>query len=424
MKSKLSIILFFIALSCNISFAQETFKAMFYNLLNFPLQEPAASRLNELETVLSHYQPDLFMVCELNNISGATTILNMMKQSINVNYEMANFVLNTSDDTISDQNDLQNLIYYDSSKFNLESQTEVTTIYRDFNHYILKLNTVNQVTNPILLNVIVGHLKASSGTDNQALRFQMAQDLTTYLDTFSSSEYVLFGGDFNFYTSSEAGFQEFLNTNNNITFIDPANRIGSWHNNTSYVDVFTQSTRTTTSLGGAAGGFDDRFDFILTSDNMQNNPELQFENGSYKVFGNNSNINCYNSAINSTDCDGTDYSFAIRNALHNFSDHLPVTINITTTESLLNVNEFTESEITFKILGTNIVNNQLKIKANRKPTFSNYVSISNTIGQTIDVISIKDNEELIINTSSYSNGMYYVVLNGVNVKPLKFVKVN
>ena len=424
MKNKIFLILFFIALSCNISFAQETFKAMFYNLLNFPLQAPAASRLNELETILTDYQPDLFMVCELNNISGANMILNRMQQNINANYTMANFVLNTSDDNIGDQNDLQNIIYYDTTKFSLESQTEITSIYRDFNHYVLKLNTINQNSNPILLNVIVVHLKASSGTQNEDLRFQMAQDLTNYLDTISNSEYVLFGGDFNFYTFSENGFQEFLDTDNNITFIDPANRIGSWHNNSNYVDVFTQSTRTTTSLGGAAGGFDDRFDFILTSENMQNNPELQFENGSYQVYGNNANTNCYNSAINSTDCAGSDFSFTIRNALHNFSDHLPVTINITTNETLLSVPEFVENKTTFKIVGTNIVQNQLKIKVKLKPTFANYVGIYNSIGQLIETISIKENIELNVNTTSYSNGMYYVALNGVNVKPLKFIKVN
>jgi len=424
MKNKISLILFFIAFSSNVSFAQETIKAMFYNLLNFPLQEPVASRLNELETILNDYKPDLFMVCEVNNASGANMILNRMQQSINTNYAMANFVLNTSDDNIGNQNDLQNLIYFDSTKFSLESQTEVTTIFRDFNHYVLKLKTINQISNPIILNVIVAHLKASSGTSNQALRLQMAQDLTTYLNTFSNSEYFLFGGDFNFYTASEDGFEEFLEITNNITFIDPANRIGSWHNNTNYIDVFTQSTRTITSLGGAAGGFDDRFDFILTSNNLKNNPELQFETGSYKVFGNNANINCYNNAINSTNCDGPNFNFAIRNALHNFSDHLPVTLNLTTTENFLSVDEFALNKASFEIIGTNIVTNKLKIKANKKPTFANYVSIYNTLGQIVETHAILDNEELIVNTTSYANGMYYVALNGVNVKPLKFVKVN
>ena len=51
---------------------------------------------------------------------------------------MANFELNTSDDANGNQNDLQNLLFFDSSKFNLESQTIIPTVYRDFNHYKLK----------------------------------------------------------------------------------------------------------------------------------------------------------------------------------------------------------------------------------------------------------------------------------------------
>ena len=90
------------------SFSQETFKAMFYNLLNFPLQEPI-NRIQHLDFILNDVQPDIFMVCELNSIDGANSILNSL-QNINPNYSMASFVLNSSDDSIGNQNDLQNLI--------------------------------------------------------------------------------------------------------------------------------------------------------------------------------------------------------------------------------------------------------------------------------------------------------------------------
>ena len=354
-----------ILLSFSGVYAQDTFKTMFYNLLNFPLQEPASDRLDELDIILSNYQPDLFMVCELNNSSGANAILNMMQQSINVNYQMANFTLNSSDNNLGDQNDLQNLIYFDSTKFSLEGQNQVTTIYRDFNHYQLKLNTLNQDTDPIYFNVIVCHLKASSGTENQQLRLQMAQDLTSYLSTFSSTDYFLLAGDFNVYTNSEPAFQEFINPSNNITFIDPANRMGSWYNNQTYVDVFTQSTRTATGLGGTTGGIDDRFDFILTSTSMVNNPELQYTSGSYQVFGNNNNENCWNVAINSPDCAGPLFSESIRESLHNFSDHLPVTLNIETNQNFLNVPEVTLKQPVFEIIGTNMVTSLLKLKINK-----------------------------------------------------------
>ncbi len=421
MKKKLSLIA--VLLSFNSLFCQEVFKTMFYNVLNFPLQEPATQRLNNLETILLDYQPDLFMICELNNSSGATSILNMMQQAINPNYQMANFVLNGSDDTIGNQNDLQNLIYFDSTKFSLESQTEVNTIFRDFNHYVLKLNTVNQASNPIEINIIVCHLKASSGTDNQQLRLQMAQDLTSYLDGFSSTDYFLLGGDLNIYTNSEPAFQELIDTNNNITFIDPADRMGSWHNNSNYLDVFTQSTRTTTSLGGSNGGFDDRFDFIMTSDNLQNNPELKYTPNSYQVWGNNGVTSCYNSAINSNDCSGSLFNTTIREALHNFSDHLPVTLQIETNESFLSLDTFQVSQSIFEIIGSNIVNSKIELKITKPLPFTTNLNIYNTLGQVMKNTPL-NSETILIDISFLSEGIYYISLPKINVQPLKFVKVN
>jgi len=84
--------------------------------------------------------------------------------------------------------------------------------------------------------------------------FSMVEDLTNYLDGFPNSDYFILGGDLNIYTDSEPAFVELTDVTNNITFVDPANRVGSWHNNTTYIDVFTQSTRTQFGLGGATGG--------------------------------------------------------------------------------------------------------------------------------------------------------------------------
>jgi len=158
MKKKLLIVFIVFACGFNSAISQETFKTMFYNLLNFPDQ--SSSKLLDLEIILDVYRPDLFMVCELNNQTGADAILNSL-QSINANYQSAVFVTNSSDDTIGDQNDFQNFIYYDSSKFILESQTQIQTIFRDFNHYTFKLNTTDQISNPVIIHFIVCHLKSS-----------------------------------------------------------------------------------------------------------------------------------------------------------------------------------------------------------------------------------------------------------------------
>lgn len=413
--------------------SQDTFNAMFYNLLNFPLQSIPDNRLDYLGVILNNYQPDIFMVCELNNETGANSILNKMQQEINPNYAMANFELNTSDDVLGNQNDLQNLLYFDSTKFSLQSQTIITTIYRDFNHYKLKLNTTDQDINPLYLEVIVGHLKASDGVDNQALRLQMVNDLENYLNTLPQDSHILLSGDLNLYRSSEPAFQELIQTENHITFIDPANKIGSWHNNTNYLDVFTQSTRTATGLGGATGGFDDRFDFILTSESMSNasgeNTDLFFVENSYQVFGNNANVNCYNQEINSASCaedsnpNTTDYSLEIRESLYNFSDHLPVTLQIQTNQQFLSIPEYTTSNY-YEIIGTNIISNTLNLQTNNQEISNKKLNIFNTLGQLVKTIRLNNTKTHYIDVSNLNNGVYYIVTPNFNKEPLKFVKVN
>ncbi len=407
---------------CFISFyslhGQETFKVMFYNVLNYPDQGPV-TRINNLEVIIQDYQPDIFMVCEVNNEQGSIDILNVI-QGVKTQYVGAAFVLNTSDDNTGNQNVLQNMLYYDSSKFILEAQTEIATIFRDFNHYTLKLNSVDQISNPVILNVIVCHLKSSSGTENQNLRLQMVNDLVAYLSTLPSDEFVLLGGDLNLYTQSEPAFQELIDTSNNITFIDPADRIGSWHNNLTYVDVFTQSTRTQSGLGGATGGFDDRFDFILTSENMLTSTDLNYVSSSYQVYGNNGNTNCYNQEINSSNCSGTDYDQTIRDALYFMSDHLPVTVNLQTDETILGLDDVVINEA-LKIIGGNLVTDWIEFQLQPSQIDADNFKIFNTLGQEFGTYTIKNLNHIKINVSNWSNGIYYVVLSNKIVKPLKFI---
>jgi len=400
--------------------AQENLKLMFYNLLNFPLENAVPNRLQYLEVILDDYKPDLFMVCELNNQTGANTILNSL-QFINPDYQSATFEFNTSDDSGSNQNDLQQLIFYDSSKFVLESQAIVTTIFRDFNHYKLKLNSVNQDTNPIYLEVIVCHLKASQGVTNQASRLEMIEDLMTYLNTFPANTNVILAGDFNVYTSSEPAFQEIIDTDNenSIQFIDPADRVGNWHTNPTYIDVFTQSTRTQTGLGGSTGGFDDRFDFIMASSYlMADIPELTYASDSYAVYGNNANSNCFNREINSSDCSGSDFSFFIRDALYNFSDHLPVTLELQTNQSL-SIPEANEEQA-LTILGTTIVKESLNLKVKSSLVNNWELNIYNNLGQLVKTVGV-NNSLISIDASQFANGIYYITSSKFQFKPLKFI---
>lgn len=420
MKKKIQIISMLCMMITHSLFSQENFKLMFYNLLNFPLETNVPNRIDYLEQTLNTYKPDIFMVCELNNVYGGNAILQVLQDIISEDYRSAVFTSNTSDDEIGNQNDLQNLIFYDNSKFILESQHVVQTLYRDFNHYKLKLNSVNQDSNPVYLNAIVCHLKASSGSNNENLRLQMVQDLTQYLSTFPSDSYVILAGDFNVYSASEPAFQELIDPNNNIVFVDPVDRMGSWHTNVDYVDVFTQSTRTQTGLGGSTGGLDDRFDFILTSTNMLSNQDLYYVPNSYQAFGNNSNLNCFNNEILDTACAGTSFSLEVREALYYFSDHLPVVMELETNEALLGIPTYqTES---FQIMGTNMVDTTLEVQIHNQSLSTNKLYIFNTLGQVVKSIPLGTSNRLSIDVSGLKNGIYYIRMSNTNVQPLKFIK--
>ena len=101
------------------SFAQETVNVMFYNLLNFPDTAPGG-RSEILRNIFTEFKPDLFLVCELQNESGADEILNISLNYSTNNYSRADFVTNQSG-----SNSLQQLLYYNNEKFLLESSQSV-----------------------------------------------------------------------------------------------------------------------------------------------------------------------------------------------------------------------------------------------------------------------------------------------------------
>ena len=403
------------------SSAQETFKVMFYNLLNYPLEEAVPNREADFNVILSDYQPDVLMVCELNTEIGATNVRSLAQFAISPDYEMATYVTNTSDDQSSDENRLQNLIYFDSTKFTLQDEVIVATTLRDFNIYKLRLNTTEQASNPIDIYFIVCHLKASSGPLNAQRRFEMILELEVYLNTLPEDANVVLGGDLNVYTASEPAFLELIDTNNWISFVDPAARIGSWNNNPFFVDVFTQSTRAATGFGGSRGGFDDRFDFILTSSNMMSSAPITYVPESYKVYGNNGLSSCYNRAINSPNCGtvNSEFSFAVRDALHNFSDHLPVTLVLETEATLLSTDEATPIETT--ILEKRLVKNKLELRLHTTGLKNKALVIYNSLGQRVQQLSTGVDDYQTIDISNLVNGTYVLWINSDQYQPIKFI---
>lgn len=395
--------------------SQDTARVMFYNLLDFP-EAPPANRALLLKDILNDINPDIFMVAELQDETGANLILNESLNTTNNNYASAPFILNTS----GNGGTLQQLLYYKTTKFSLELTDIIQTSLRDINRYQLKAVSSQSDTNPIMVNFFVAHFKASQGSFNEQIRFDMALDFTNYLNTnLNNNANVVFAGDFNFYTANESGFQQLFIGNTIIPMTDPLNQLGDWHTNSTFSSVHTQSTRESNNSFndfGAGGGLDDRFDFIFLSGNLLDpNHEVSYINDSYQTYGNNGN--CYNEDISDNTCSGS-YSQNTRNLLWNMSDHLPLVLDLKFEQDFLNLNEFSNQAILNFSQG-NVVSNYLAVTINPNYVNSIYeLYVYDSLGRRVKVKSV-DNDEVLIATEDLANGIY--ILNSNKSKPLKFL---
>ncbi len=169
------------------------------------------------------------------------------------------------------------------------------------------------------------HAKADTDTTSQHRRLVEANAIRADADALGNGVAILYVGDFNTYTSDEAGFQQFLSAGPGQAF-DPVNRPGNWSNTASFRDIFTQAPAVNPPAGLTGGGLDDRFDFILQSNELTDGLGLEYAAGSYHTFGNNGSVPVngnINSASN-TALPGLPNRTQALNLLTTVADHLPV----------------------------------------------------------------------------------------------------
>lgn len=389
---------------------------MFYNLLQYPEAQPVYNRELLLREIINTYEPDIFMVCELQSQEGADEILEVSLNDTQVVYTSPAFVPNQSGGA-----DLQQLVFFRNDKFTLEETDIITTSVRDINRYLLQLNTANGDTDPVLIDLYVSHLKSSQGGANETLRFEMVTEFTNTLGDLDPNSFVLFAGDLNIYTSTEPAYTELLDPTNPIVLVDPIDTPGAWNNNEDFTAVHTQSTRTSSGPfgAGAGGGLDDRFDFILMSENMLTDPKLIYKPSTYKAYGNNGN--CFNLSINNENCTG-EFNPSLRSNLYNMSDHLPVVMELETDQEIviLNGTEF-EAEKPFEVTNTWVRSNlQLIIRSNKVKD----LYILNMLGQKMMHIPITSTGSHSLDISHFSSGVYFLTTSQPKFRPIKFIKGN
>lgn len=312
----------------------ETLKVMTYNLLNFPdgrddcgsENTVIPARWDTLRKIVQYVQPDILLVCELQNEMGADLILS---NALNVfgksNYARADFILNQS----SSSTGLNNMFFYNTNKMTLNEQSEVATDLRDIGKYTVFLNDPNlSVHNDTTwIDFYDAHLKAGSSANDIDRRSLECIDIRNHVDALPAERNAIIGGDFNFYDAAEAGYQTLLS--GVFPFNDPINMPGAWDSNGAFADIHTQTTRAPGSDQidcGATGGVDSRFDFLLASNPIINGTDnVQFIEDSYDELGNDGNL--FNKEINDP-ANASGVPDSTLNALKFMSDHLPVILEL------------------------------------------------------------------------------------------------
>lgn len=298
-----SAVLFSICL--NSSYSQDTAKIMGYNLLNYSTGE---ARNVYFKKTLAYSSPDILSVCEIVSEAAMNDMLVNVLNADSPGLYSAGTFLNGPD--------TDNAIFFKTSKFTFISNTPVHTDLRDINMFTL-VHSISRDT----IRIFMCHLKASSGTDNEAQRLAEVNSVRAVTNSFPAGTEFLILGDFNIYRSTEACYIRMLEIEaaNEGNFIDNYNLPGVW-NQAQYAPYHSQSTRVRSFGGGATGGMDDRFDFILNSTALTQEGRIKYIPNTMKPFGNDGNH--YNDSINQRP--NTAVPDSIADALEQSSDHLPV----------------------------------------------------------------------------------------------------
>ncbi len=292
---------------------------MTYNALKFPGAN-GAGRLSYFQTVFETSEPDILIMQEIENEDGADMLLTTLNAN-GIQYARAEFVLTDTFYTA-------NMLFYKTSKANLISQDIIETPRRDIAEYVIFIDG-----NPIRFYSC--HLKSSEGSQNELKRLVEITCLRNHLNNLEQGTEFIIVGDMNFYTSSEPAYQKIIaDESNNIgRGQDLSDQVGNWHNDSTYTEVHSQSTRVNQFGGGVGGGLDDRFDFIFTSYEINNESGIEYIDSSLIYFGNDGNH--FNQSVNY----GTNSAVpdSVADALYYASDHLPVFADFVSLDTLYTI---------------------------------------------------------------------------------------
>ena len=361
----ISMIVFFSA-----TVSADTIRQMQYNLLYYTAgnESPddctdANNNLDQKDAafkiIVKEVMPDILCVNEIGKTDVyANRILNNVLNTDGIHYYGTLPAY-----SISGNRSIGNRLFYDTRKFALKESAYVTTYYGGTVINLYKMYYKSQSLaqgDTAFITFIIWHLAAGSSDYNETTRAQQSRTLTNYMESAPSvlaNNFVL-SGDFNVYTSSEEAYDNLVNNPNYLVrFHDPIGRSGSWNNNSQFADIFTQSTHTGAADCASNGGMDDRFDFILVSNKVKNGTDkVKCLPETYHAFGQDGRR--FNGSIVSPA--NTAVSEQVAQALYTMSDHLPVVMDYTISQTLAVHDAVAELPVSI----VNPVSNMLEVTTN------------------------------------------------------------
>ncbi|UCF69754.1 MAG: endonuclease/exonuclease/phosphatase family protein [candidate division WOR-3 bacterium] len=308
----LQLLAIFVTLLLPMTAGAATFRVATYNILNFP-DALGYQRIDDLRAAVGFIDPDILVVQEMQSQAGINLFLDSVMHTISPSFSSVPF---------NDGPDTDNALFFRNDRMDIVGIQYLTTPNRNIAEYRLMLSDTRSE-----LYLFSIHLKASEGSSNEIMRLQEATILRDRLNLLPPGTNFIVAGDFNIYYSDEPAFQKLIDSVQNTSgkLIDPLALLGYWHENVSFADAHTQSTRTNQLPdGGASGGMDDRFDMILCSEGIMSSGGLFLISNSHTILGNDGAH--FNLAIN----DGINNAVPaeIADALYWASDHLPLYVDL------------------------------------------------------------------------------------------------
>jgi hypothetical protein len=109
----------------------------------------------------------------------------------------------------------------------------------------------------------------------------------------------------------------------------------------------------------------------------------------------------------------------LRDALHDFSDHLPVTVSLETDATLLNIADNRLEQLT--LIKETLVRSTLTLLNPDFKLTNKTLVIYNSLGQPVKRLSFSTEYEKQIDVNDFEGGLYVLVVEQSTIAPVKFM---